>query len=68
MAIRCFLDSEDYESFIRNDLSLTCDTDALCAIGGGIAKEFYHGTEFDDEYLLKKYLDNNLYEIVKCNF
>lgn len=38
---------------------------AMC---GGIAEEFYHGTGFDDEYLLKKYLDNNLYKIVKCNF
>ncbi len=65
VAIRCFLDSEDYESFIRNVLSLVCDTDTLCAIGGGIAEEFYKGTGFDEEYLLKKYLDDNLYKIAK---
>lgn len=65
VAIRCFLESEDYESFIRNVLSMKCDTDTLCAIGGGIAEEFYHGTGFDEDYLLKKYLDENLYRIVR---
>lgn len=65
VAIRCFLDSEDYESFIRNVLSMHCDTDTLCAIGGGIAEEFYHGTGFDEEKLLRKYLDGKLYKIVK---
>jgi len=65
VAIRCFLDSEDYESFLRNVLSLTCDTDTLCAIGGGIAEEYYHGTGFDEDILLRKYLDENLYMIVK---
>lgn len=65
VAIRCFLDSVDYESFIRNVLSLPCDTDTLCAIGGGIAEEFYHGTGFDEEKLLKKYLDEKLYKIAR---
>lgn len=65
VAIRCFLDSENYESFIRNVLSLPCDTDTLCAIGGGIAEEFYHGTGFDEDELLRKYLDESLYKIVK---
>lgn len=65
VAIRCFLESDDYESFLRNVLSLPCDTDTLCAIGGGIAEEFYGGTGFDDEALLKRYLDDRLYQIVK---
>jgi len=65
VAIRCFLESEDYESFIRNVFSLRCDMDTLCAIGGGIAEEFYHGTGFDDKRLLKKYLDHRLYKLVK---
>jgi len=63
VAVRCFLDSDNYESFIRNVLSMRCDTDTLCAIGGGIAEEFYNGTGFDNEFILKKYLDKNLYEI-----
>lgn len=65
VAIRCFLESDDYESFLRNVYSLPCDMDTLCAIGGGIAEEFYKGTGFDDEYLLEKYLDNRLYQIIK---
>lgn len=65
VAIRCFMESDDYESFLRNVYSLPCDMDTLCAIGGGIAEEFYHGTGFDEDKLLKKYLDQNLYEIVK---
>lgn len=64
VAIRCFLESEDYESFIRNVLSLKCDADTLCAIGGGVAEEFYHGTGVGYERLLKKYLDEELYKIV----
>lgn len=66
VAIRCFLDSEDYEGFIRNVLSLPCDTDTLCAIGGGIAEEFYRRTGFDEDKLLKKYLDEYLYKFVKA--
>ena len=62
---RCFLDSEDYESFLRNVYSLPCDMDTLCAIGGGIAEEFYHDTGFDEEWLLKNYLDEDLYKIVR---
>lgn len=64
-AVRCFLESEDYESFLRNVYSLECDRDTLGAIGGGIAEEFYHGTGFNEDELLKRYLDENLYEIVK---
>lgn len=62
-AIRYFLESEDYDSFLRNVFSLPCDVDTLCAIGGGIAEEFYHGTGFDEKILLKKYLDEDLYGI-----
>lgn len=40
--------------------------DTLCAIGGGIAEEFYHETGFDEDKLLRKYLDRNFYEIVKA--
>lgn len=64
-AVRCFLESEDYESFLRNVYSLPWEMNTLCAIGGGIAEEFYHGTGFDEDKLLKKYLDETLYEIVK---
>ena len=65
VAVRCFYESEDYESFIRNVFSLYCDRDTLSAIGGGIAEEFYHATVADEEELLKKYLYEDLYKIVK---
>ena len=41
--------------------SLKCDMDTLCAIGGGIAEEFYKGIGFDNEKLLRIYLDDRLY-------
>ena len=65
VAIRCFLESDDYESFLRNVFSLKCDMDTLCAIGGGIAEEFYHGTGLDNDYLLGHYLNRQLYRIVE---
>lgn len=65
VAIRCFLESDNYESFIRNVYSLKCDMDTLCAIGGGIAEEFYNGTGFDNEKLLRHYLSKELYRIVE---
>ena len=64
-AIRGFLESEDSESFLRNVYSLSCDMDTLCAIGGGIAEEFYHGTGFEDDLLLQKYLNEELYQAVQ---
>ena len=64
VAIRCFLDSEDYESFLRNVLSIRCDTDTLCAIGGGIAEEFYHETVPNADKLLRNYLPKGLYDLV----
>jgi ADP-ribosylglycohydrolase len=46
-AMRCFYESDSYESFLRNVFSLSCDCDTLCCIGGGVAEEFYKGTGFD---------------------
>lgn len=65
VAIRCFYESDSYEGFIRNVLSLPCDADTICAIGGGIAEEYYGGTGFDDDVLLRKFLDNRLYSIIR---
>ena len=64
VAIRCFIESENYEGFLRNVLSFDCDTDTISAIGGGIAEEFYKGTGFNDDELLEKYLDTYLLNIV----
>lgn len=64
VALRCFLESESYESFLRNVFSLNCDTDTIGAIGGGIAEEYYHGTGLDNDAILKKYLSDELYDII----
>ena len=64
-AMRCFYESTDYESFMRNIYSLPCDSDTFGAIAGGVAEEFYHGFgNVDAEGILKKYLTDDLYEIL----
>lgn len=65
VAIRCFLESEDYESCIRNCLSLPCDMDTMCCIAGGIAEAFYGTTGLNDKTILQEYLDDFLYGCVK---
>jgi len=64
-AMRCFYESTDYESFMRNIYSLQCDSDTFGAIAGGVAEEFYHGFgNVDAEGILKKYLTSELYKIL----
>ena len=64
-AMRCFYESTDYESFMRNIYSLPCDSDTFGAIAGGVAEEFYHGFgNIEAEDILKKYLTDDLYEIL----
>lgn len=64
-AIRCFLDSENYESCMRNCLSLPCDMDTMCCIAGGMAEAFYGTTGLDNKAILQKYLTPHLYECIK---
>lgn len=64
VAIRCFLESDSYVSFIRNCFCLKRpDLDTVCAIGGGIAEEFYKETGFDEDKILRYYLDDYLYKL-----
>ena len=64
-AMRCFYESTDYESFIRNIFSLPCDSDTFGAIAGGVAEEFYHGFgDIPAEDILNDYLTEDLYEIL----
>ena len=65
-AMRCFYESTDYESFIRNIFSLKCDSDTFGAIAGGVAEEFYGGFgSIDVDGILEKYLDEYLMDILK---
>ena len=64
-AMRCFLESTDYESFIRNVYSLKCDSDTFGAVAGGAAEEFYRGFgSVDAEKILRDYLTPDLYTIL----
>ena len=64
-AMRCFYESTDYESFMRNIFSLECDSDTFGAIAGGVAEEFYGGFgSVDAEGILNGYLDRFLYKIL----
>ena len=64
VAIRCFYESDSYISFLRNVFSLECDMDTICAIGGGVAEEFYGKTGLNDEKLLKHFLNDELLNIL----
>lgn len=65
-AMRCFYESSDYESFMRNIYSLPCDSDTFGAIAGGVAEEFYHGFGgIQADSLLESYLDEYLHGILK---
>ena len=61
-AIRCFLESDNYETCIRNVFSLKGDVDTMGAIAGAIAYAYYDITGFDDNEILNRYLDQYLLE------
>ena len=56
LAIRCFVESEDWQSCIRNVFSVKCDTDTVACITGGIADAYYGGTGLEEDTLLKRFL------------
>ena len=62
-AIRCVLEADSYEEFMRNVMSLRCDMDTLGAIGGGIAEELFGLKEFDVSNILSQYLEPHLYDL-----
>ncbi len=65
-AMRCFYESTDYESFIRNVFSLPCDSDTFGAISGGVAEEYYHGFgDLDADGILEQYLDEELMAVLR---
>lgn len=62
-AMRCFLESDNWEGFMRNVMSLPCDMDTLGAIGGGVAEEFFKGTGQANLKILERYLPDELLDI-----
>lgn len=62
-AIRCVLEADSYEEFMRNVMSLRCDMDTLGAIGGGIAEELFGLKDIEVESILSQYLEPHLYDL-----
>lgn len=60
-AIKCFLESTDFEDAIRNAVSLGGDCDTQAAIAGSIAEAFYSIPEEMEEAIFD-YLDDTLTE------
>ncbi|MFI3325157.1 MAG: ADP-ribosylglycohydrolase family protein [Clostridia bacterium] len=56
IAIRCFLESDSWESCMRKAFSIKCDTDTVCCISGSVAEAFYGTTKMPNEELVKRYL------------
>lgn len=65
VAMRCFYESESYESFLRNVFSLDCDCDTLCAIGGAVAESYYKTTGLKNDEILDIFLDDYLIDILE---
>jgi len=63
-ALACFNESRGFEDCIRNCISIGGDSDTIAAIAGGIA-EYYYGIPKDFAKEAKKYLSNDLLEIVE---
>lgn len=63
-AIRCVLEADSYEEFLRNVFSLPCDMDTLGAIGGGIAEELFGLGHINPDIILPQYLDEYLLDCI----
>ncbi|WP_026663088.1 ADP-ribosylglycohydrolase family protein [Butyrivibrio proteoclasticus] len=65
VAFRCFYESKDYESFMRNIFSLDCDSDTFGAVAGSAVEEYYGGFgNIDAEKILEDVLTADLKEIL----
>lgn len=63
-AIKCFLESKDFEDAIRIAISLGGDSDTIGAIAGSIAEAYYGVPSYIKESAIT-YLDENLYDVLK---
>ena len=64
-AIICFLESSDYESAIRNAISLGGDADTQACIAGGIAEAYYKDIPEHIKRLCDNRIDGALKSIIK---
>ena len=65
-AIIAFLESTDYESAIRNAVSLGGDADTQACIAGGIAEAYYHEIPKEIEKFSRMKIDSSIKSIVNA--
>jgi ADP-ribosylglycohydrolase len=63
-SIIAFLDSTDYESAVRNAISLGGDADTMACIAGGIAEAYYGGVPADVEAMVRRTLPKEMVEVI----
>ena len=62
-AFECFLESDSYESCLRNVMYIGGDTDTLCAIAGAIA-EAYWGIPEEIISQVKRYITGSIEAVI----
>ena len=61
MAIRCFYEYDDFGKMMRQINRMFVDTDTIGAIAGAIFESYYGKCTDNDEELLKRFLNEDLY-------
>lgn len=64
-AIIAFLEASDYESTIRNAISLGGDADTQACIAGGIAEAYYKAIPEHIKHFCEKRIDSSIKQVVK---
>jgi ADP-ribosylglycohydrolase len=64
-SIICFLDSEDWESCVRNAVSLGGDADTMACIAGGIAHAYHGSVPRTIRERIEKLLPDEFLEIIR---
>ena len=64
-SIVCFLESSDYESAVRNAVSLGGDADTMACIAGGIAEAFYKDIPTEIKQFCDSRIDISIKETVR---
>lgn len=65
-AIAAFLESTDYESAVRNAVSLGGDADTMACIAGGIAEAYYGSIPKEIQRFCDSRLDFTIKSVVKA--
>ena len=64
-SIIAFLDANNYETAVRNAISLGGDADTMACIAGGIAQGYYKKIRSDIVTEVQRYLPQDLWSVVK---